>query len=148
MFGEDRQWFKEYLLLNGQGNFTGEVVVQINSDTKIFKDKNQTTLDQIVVGEKIVVVGKRDGDSFVASHVRSVMPKAKVFGEVTAKTDSSVTIKNNATGESKTVILNPDTKVSINGEARTAADIQVGDKGFVKLRIVSNMVAKVLKLFR
>jgi hypothetical protein len=138
---------KEKKLLEDE-RISGELVVKLNSDTKFHKDKNEIGADQVAVGDNIMVIGKRDGATFVANHVFVMQPKSRSFGEVTAKTDNTVTIKNNATGESKTVELNPETQISINGEAKTAADIQVGDKGFVKYRVAADLVAKVVKLFR
>ena len=77
------------------------------------------------------------------------MPAGKAFGEVTAKTDTSITVKNNVTGATTTFTTDADTQVKINGETQTLADVQVGDRGFVKFKTqVSGFLAKMINLFR
>ncbi|HYE22151.1 MAG TPA: DUF5666 domain-containing protein [Verrucomicrobiae bacterium] len=126
------------------------VVVKIHSQTKITGNNGQaTTLAAINVGDMVKAMGFIDNNVLKAEVINVSTPSQKVYGEVTAKTGTSVTIKNNATGETKTVTVNPETKVSINGEVKTAADIQVGDKGIVKFKaMLDTLVAKVVQLFR
>lgn len=136
---------------NGQ-----DVTIKTNAKTKIMvlgPGKKSATVSDIKVGATVWVAGKNDGSVHVASwvHVKSQHngEKKKVAGEVTAKTDTSITIKNNVSGQATTVPVNDETKVQVNGEAKTMADVQVGDKGVVKLKSVLNvMTAKFVHLFR
>lgn len=126
------------------------LIVTLNGDTKYRNGKDNTALADIAIGAKVVASGKLENSVYTASSVH-VMPakQPKVMGQVTAVTDTSVTVKNNVTGEEKVVALEPDTKVVVNGEVATAADIEVGDKGWIKLKAnVSAAVAKVVSLFR
>jgi len=126
------------------------VVLTINSDTKYRNGRDNTTLADIVIGAKLVASGKLENSVYTTAVVH-IMPvkQPKVMGQVTAVTETSVTVKNNVTGEEKIVALEPDTKVMVNGEVSTAADIEVGDKGWIKLKAnVSTAVAKFISLFR
>jgi hypothetical protein len=124
--------------------------VNVDANTKYFADKNQTvTLTDVKAGQQIVVSGTVSGSTLTAKNVRIIFPKGKVYGEVTAKTDTSITIKNNVTGTTQTFTTDANTKVNIDGEAKTQTDVKVGDKGFVKFKTtLSGMVAKVINLFR
>ena len=118
------------------------VAATVDSDTKFSGD--------VKIGSMVLVKGEvEENNTFEADRVMTVVRPQKAFGEITAKTDTSVTIKNNVTGESKTLVTNPDTKVTINGEANTTADIQVGDSGVIKFKaMLDSFVASVIKLFR
>lgn len=132
-----------------------DITIKTNSNTKIMvlgDGKQSGAFADIKVGATVWAAGKIDGSVNTASWVHVKGEKAqkrKVVGEVTAKTDSSITIKNNVSGQTTTVPVNDDTKVAINGEAKTMADVQVGDKGMVKIKTVLNVaVAKFVHLFR
>lgn len=132
-----------------------DVTIKTNSDTKIMvlgDGKQSGAFTDIKVGTHAWAAGKIDGSTNLASWVHlkgERAEKKKVAGEVTAKTDTSITIKNNVSGQTTTVPVNDETKVSINGEAKTMADVRVGDKGMVKIKTVLNvMVAKFVHLFR
>lgn len=129
----------------------GTVVVAVDADTKfMINGKTQIRLADIKAGDKVVIKGeKEDNNTLEADHVIVVIRPQKAFGTVTAKTDTSLTIKNSVSGTEKTVTINPDTKVSVNGEVTTAADIQVGDKGVVKFKAALDaFVATMIRLFR
>src|SRR5690606_3310748 len=126
------------------------LVITFNADTKYRSGRDNMTLADIAIGAKVMASGQLQNSVYTAAMVH-VMPvrQPKVMGEITAVTDTSVTVKNNITGEEKMVALEPDTKVKINGEVATAADIEVGDKGWVKLKNnVNVVVAKFISLFR
>lgn len=126
------------------------VIVTLNADTKYRNGKDNTALADIAIGAKVVASGQLQNSVYTAANVH-VMPvkQPKVMGEVTAVTDTSITVKNNTTGEEKVLALEPDTKVKVNGEVATTADIEVGDKGWIKLKAnVTAAVAKVVSLFR
>lgn len=129
----------------------GVVVVAVDADTKFsINGKTAIALTDIKAGDKIVIKGEtEDNGAFEADHVMVVVRPQKALGTVTAKTDTSVTIKNSVSGTEKTVTIDPNTKVQINGEVKTSADIQVGDKGVVKFKaMLDKFVAVVIKLFR
>jgi hypothetical protein len=136
---------------NGQ-----DVTIKTNADTKIMilgPGNKSAVVSDIKVGATAWVAGKNEGSVNMASwvHVKSQQTgnKKKVTGEVTAKTNTSITIKNNVSGQTTTVPVNDETKVQINGEAKTMADVQMGDKGVIKLKSVLNvMTAKFVHLFR
>jgi len=111
---------------------------------------NAETTATVAVGNRVLIKGVVEGSVYTAKMVH-VLPQrqSKFAGEVTAVTDTSVTIKNNVTGEEKVVTVEPETKVSLNGEVATTADIQVGDKGWVKFKTgVDAVIAKFISLFR
>ena len=126
-------------------------IVNVNSDTKFFAHKdNSVTLADIQVGDRIVASGKLAASVYTATHVWDLgIPAKKTYGKVTAKTDTSVTILNNATGTSQTFTVDGDSKIAINGEAKTIADINVGDAGVVKSKAKGDSLwAKIIRLFR
>lgn len=127
-----------------------QATVTVASDAKIVADKNKTiALADIQTGSQVVISGTISGSTLTANKVHVILPRGKAFGEVTAKTDTSITVKNNVTGVSQTFTTNGDTKVNIDGEAKTTVDIQVGDRGFVKFRTeISGVIAKFIALFR
>jgi hypothetical protein len=134
---------------NNDDGSTQDVTIKTNADTKITMLGAASTMASLKAGQTVWTMGKTDASANVASWVHIKAEKKKIMGEVTAKTDTSITLKNNVSGQTTTVPFNDDTKVSINGEAKTMADVQVGDKGKVKLNVVLDvMVAKFVHLFR
>jgi hypothetical protein len=133
-------------------NQPSELTITTDSDTKISALGDSTTAASLQVGYRVVVKGEKSNTDYVADWVQIKAEKAekkKIMGEVTAKTNTSITIKNNVSGEVTTVPVNDETKVAINGEAKTMADVQVGDKGRVKVKTVLGVVvAKFVNLFR
>src|SRR3989338_6571023 len=129
---------------------SGIAVVTVDADTKFSNGKTGIALADVKAGAHVMIKGEiEDGGGLEADHVAAVVKPQIALGEVTAKTDTSITLKNNITGESKTVTTNDDTKVVLNGEVKTMADVQVGDKGMVKFKaVVDSFVAKVIRLFR
>lgn len=128
---------------------TASLTVAMDEDTEVIGPGTQNNIANVAVGSSIMVRIEREDGEWVAEKIHLRAKGQVVFGEVTAKTDNSVTLKNNVTGETKTVLINPDTQIKINGEAKTAADIQVGDRGFAKLRLIADqLIAKVIRLFR
>ncbi|MBI2356413.1 MAG: hypothetical protein HYV13_04385 [Candidatus Doudnabacteria bacterium] len=127
------------------------VSVTTDSETKFTINRDtQIQLADIKVGNAVAVKGEmKDNNVFEADHVAVVIMPQKAFGTVTAKTDTSVTVKNSLTGDVKTFVTNPDTEVKINGETKTTSDIQVGDRGWVKFKAtLDTFVAKIINLFR
>jgi hypothetical protein len=133
-----------------------DITIKTNADTKIMildPGKKSAAMSDIKAGAIVWAAGKIDGSANLASwvHIKSEQSgeKKKIMGEVTAKTDTSITIKNNISGQTTTVPVNDGTKISVNGEAKTMADVQVGDKGVVKFKTVLNvMIARFIHLFR
>ena len=139
----------------GTSTAGSQVTVVTNSSTKLGDgdkdDDNKLTLSSLKAGDRVVVSGSVAGSVLTATNVRLLKAKAsaKAFGTVTAVTPTSVTITNAKTGVAQTVTTTADTKVMVDGEASTTADIQVGDRGFVKFKNdVSGMIAKFIALFR
>jgi hypothetical protein len=137
---------------NHPREISGNVTIAVSADTKM-----EGTLADLKAGQKVLIKGQVKDSGLVALSIRAVgedevkpkLHKSVAVGSVTAKTDTSVTLKNSITGTEKTVTVDPDTKVVINGEVATAADIQVGDKGIVKFKVmVDTVVAKIIRLFR
>ncbi|MBI4363310.1 MAG: hypothetical protein HY545_00475 [Candidatus Doudnabacteria bacterium] len=130
----------------------GQITVATNADTK--------TSGSVAVGDKVIVRGEIGADgSLEADSIRVIgeangkaeakAHKQVAFGEITAVTDNSVTIKNNVTGETKTLTTNDDTKVMINGEAKTTTDVSVGDRGMIKFKVMlDTFIATMIRLFR
>jgi hypothetical protein len=136
---------------NGQGT------VATNSSTKVTAkgdEDNNLTLASLKAGDRVVVSGSVSGSVLTAIRIRVFGNKKneqpnKAFGSVTAKTADSITVTNSLTGVSQTFMTNGDTKVNINGEVKTLADVQVGDRGWVKFKTeVSALIAKFIALFR
>ena len=128
-----------------------QVLVSVNSDTKIYgKDKTVLVFSDIKVGDKVKLAGSMSGSVLVASQiVNKSRPQVIAMGQVTAKTDNSVTITNSTTGQSQTVAVNGDTNIAINGQEAGLADISVGDVGWVKFKnVAGDLVAKIIRLFR
>ncbi len=129
----------------------GQVTVVINSDTKIRGNEDSSLVwSDLKAGDKVIVSGTISGSVLTATRIRDIsQPVAKASGKVTAVSANSVTITNGLTGASQTVMTNADTKVMINGESKTAADIQVGDSGWVKFKNEAGaLIAKFFNLFR
>jgi hypothetical protein len=143
------RWFA-----NVQNVTNGQVTINVDSNTKF---TGTDSLSSATVGKSVVAIGN-PSTNLLATRVSimGVKPdvpvpqkKAKAMGEVTAKTDNSITVKNSLTGDTKTITTDANTKVSINGEAKTVADVKVGDSGWVKFKTVgSTFVAKIVNLFR
>lgn len=127
-----------------------QATVAVTADTKIARDKDQAAaLASLKAGDQIVITGTLSGTTMTASKIHLIAVRGKAYGEVTAKTDTSITVKNAVTGVSQIFTTSGDTKVIVNGEAKTTADVQVGDKGFVKFKSdVSGLFAKFVALFR
>jgi hypothetical protein len=138
---------------------SGNATVKIDPQTK-FSDSASLSAD--LVGKSVVVLGKVNGTDLLATSVKLIsskdskdekksteVKKNKVMGEVTAVTDTSITIKNSLTGDIKTLITEPDTKITIDGQIKDPASIKVGDSGWVKIKAVgTTLVAKFAHLFR
>ncbi|MDP3741588.1 MAG: DUF5666 domain-containing protein [bacterium] len=127
-----------------------QATVNVTSDTKITREKDQSmALADLKAGDQLVITGNVSGTTMTASRIHLIAVRGKAYGQVTATTSNSITIKNAVTGVSSTFTTSADTKVSVNGESQTTADIQVGDKGFVKFKSeVSGLFAKFIALFR
>ena len=133
-------------LVKGQSATVG-----VNSETKFFIHKEgPVTFADIKVGDRVVASGKLEASVYLATHVWDLgIPAKKTYGKVTAKTDTSVTIQNNQTGTTQTFMVDGDTKIAINGEAKTIADVTVGDAGMVKSKSNgTSLWAKIVMLFR
>jgi hypothetical protein len=129
-----------------------EITVKTDANTKVYtsSDKKNTTLTlaNLAVGQKVTVTGTVSGTDALAKAV-VVINSGVVVGKVTAKTGNSITITNGVTSEVKTITTDADTKIKIDGETKTIADVQVGDSGWVKFKTVgTNLVAKIAHLFR
>jgi hypothetical protein len=127
------------------------LLLALNADTKYSARGNEASgLANIAVGEKVVVAGKLENNVYTATHVWDLgTPAQKSYGKVTAKTDTSITIQNSSTGTTQTFTVDGDTKIAVNGEAKTIADINVGDAGVVKSKPKGDSLwAKIIKLFR
>lgn len=128
---------------------TTDVTVKTDADTKFKMHGKEIVFADIKAGQRVVVMGEKDSTTWTANWVHVKAERKMVFGQVTAKTDTSVTFKNNTTGNTVTVPVTDETMVKINGETKTAADIQVGDSGFVKIKaVLDTMVTKFIHLFR
>jgi len=127
-----------------------QATVVVNASTKITGDKNDNfTLSNIMAGDQVIVHGTVTGTTLTATNINLKSVKKVAYGKVTAKTDTSVTITNTVTGTSQTVPVSTDTKVTINGETKTATDIAVGDSGWVKFKTRAGViVTKIINLFR
>lgn len=158
VFGTVASATSSSVVLNAKGGkhlpdlaVNGQVTVVISGDTKIMgNDETVLTWADLKAGDKVVVSGSIDGSVLAAKRIRDVsQPKVKASGEITAISGNFVTITNGLTGVSQTVTTNDDTKVMINGESKTVADIQVGDSGWVKFKNEAGvLIAKFFNLFR
>ena len=123
--------------------------VNVDANTKYTAEKLAVTLADVKPGMQVMVTGTVSGTTLTAQKVHIMFPKGKAYGEVTAKTDTSITVKNTVTGTTQTFTTDADTKVNINGEAKVATDINIGDKGVVKFKTrLAGLFAKVINLFR
>ncbi|HEX9502716.1 MAG TPA: hypothetical protein VF974_00120 [Patescibacteria group bacterium] len=124
--------------------------VNVNANTKYIAGKQPTvSLADVKAGQQVIIEGTVNGTTLTAQEVEIRLPKGKVYGAVTAKTGNSITVKNGVTGAMQTLTTDADTKVKINGETKTVADIQVGDRGFVKFKTtLAGFLAKIINLFR
>jgi hypothetical protein len=126
-----------------------DLTIKTNSESKISMNGQAVALTDIKVDSKILVKGQKVGNEFVADWIQIKNHNKGYVGEVTAVSATSITIKNNVTGNTIVIPVNGDTDVTINGETKAVTDIQVGDKGMVKVKAaVSGFFAKMIKLFR
>jgi|GEM_PF-4613716 len=125
------------------------VTIRLNSDTKFHLKGGEADSGDIEDGMKVMVTGRKDGDTLTAKRVRVMSDKKAVYGEVTAVSDDSVTIKDARTGETQTISLDSGAKVVVNGDKSSIDEIEVGDKGFVKVKsILGDIWGKVVRIFR
>src|SRR5581483_9071493 len=137
----------------------GQVTVKVDANTKFTGTDNASSISATSVGKSVLVVGNVTGSDLLATKVNVGFTKQEMkqekkaktvaVGEVTAVSANSITIKNNVTGDTKTITTDTDTKVNVDGVSKTVADVQVGDKGWVKFKTVgTTLVAKFVHLFR
>ena len=144
----------------------GKVTVKTDANTKLLNDGKTATVSDLKAGQMIVARGTTDGTTLTATSINLVAAKAqdedkdnkgaehsksknKVVGSVTAVTANSITITNSLTGVSQTITTNADTKVNIDGQTKSVADVKVGDSGWIRIRhIGTTIVAKFAHLFR
>ena len=101
--------------------------IQTTSSTTYRLGRETVTRDQALVpGNLLHAVGTRSGDTFTATAIH-VAP-ATLFGEVTAKTASTITITD-ATGATRTINVTSSTTYRIAGDDTPSLDdIAVGDR--------------------
>jgi hypothetical protein len=137
----------------------GKVTIKVDTNTKFVGTTNASSIDAASVGKNVLVMGNLTGSDLLATNVKILsakddenkneLKKQKAMGSVTAKTDTSITIKNAVTGDTKTITTDANTSVKINGETKALADVQVGDRGWVKFKTVgTTLIAKIVNLFR
>jgi len=119
-------------IANGQVN----IVVSNNAEFK--------------VGDRVAVSGTVNGVTLTAVKIHRLgTPANKAYGKVTAKSDSSISVQNTVTGAVLTFNIDGSSKITINGEAKTLADVNVGDAGKVKYTNSNGSLwARILSLFR
>ncbi len=132
------------------------VTIKVDSNTKFSGTGNDASISTTSVGKNVLATGKVTGTDLFATKVivngekaDKIEVKKKAMGTITEKTDTSITVKNSVTGESKTITTNANTQVKVDGEVKTVADVQVGDRGWVKFKTVgTTLIAKIVHLFR
>jgi hypothetical protein len=143
--------------MRGQADVGEEIVVKIDSETRIVMNGEELSGDELsaLVGQNVLIKARytKDGEGELETEPAQMVivtgQKQRVFGEITAVSDESITVKNSRTGESQIIELNSDTKIKINGENSEAGDIQEGDKVMVKIKAtVDSWIAKAISIFR
>jgi Domain of unknown function (DUF5666) len=112
------------LTLKGRGDKTQ--TVQLNASTTYQLGRTKGDKTDVKVGSRVVVEGSVSGETFTALTVHVALSNAG--GEVTAKTDDTITVKRRD-GKTTVLHLSKDTTFKVRGkEAATLADIKVGDR--------------------
>jgi hypothetical protein len=148
----------------------GKVTVKTDANTKFGNRDKKITLTDLKAGQSIVIKGINQGSTLTATMVNLVGVKSsdedqgkdnrsqnsehsksknKVVGAVTAVTANSITITNSLTGTSQIITTDANTKVNVDGQTKAVADVQVGDKGWIRIKhIGATLIAKFAHLFR
>jgi hypothetical protein len=134
---------------------TAHVSTITNGLVTIKTDSSTKFSTPVATGQNVVVMGNISGTDLLATNVKVLgaevkkVEKQAAVGKVTAKTADSITITNTLTNTTKTITTDADTKVKIDGEVKTIADINVGDSGWIRFKTVgTSMIAKAIHLFR
>jgi co-chaperonin GroES (HSP10) len=143
---EGDRWLNQYRAISGEVTATSDNSLTIENGERTFtvnttgaalvQVPNLTiSLNDIEVGDRVVVKGTKSDSTITASHVYVVpgnLHLAKTKGTVTAVNDGTITLQNKD-GESVTVHTTADTNVSQEGnEDATVADVEVGSEVKVK----------------
>lgn len=149
---------KETAVLHVPTVTNGMVVIKTDSKTVVTNEGKTAAMTDLKKDVNVVIMGTVSGSDLTASNIRIVKTVEKlkdhekdnvVAGKVNANTNGTVTITNGLTSVAKTITTDANTKVVIDGQVKTVADIQVGDSGWVKFKTVgTTLVAKVFHLFR
>lgn len=145
--GKHLGWFKEHKKDFKRNAFSGEVTtvssigftftakdgssLTVNTeDAKIVRLPNATLNAEIVVGDRVHVVGEKTDSNIVATTVYDFaanLHAAVAKGSVTAVSDDSITVQTDA-DSTITVNTNGDTKVvDADGNASTLAEVDAGE---------------------
>lgn len=99
--------------------------IKVNGATTYQVGKVAGTKADVTVGSRIEAEGSLSGDTFTATRIR--VEPARVGGEVTAKTSSTITVKGRD-GKTQTIHVSSATTYKVRGkDVATLADIAVGD---------------------
>jgi len=125
------------------------------SDTTQFKRKfgGTSSLNELSLNDQLLIIGNRKKNSdgshstteIEASYIRnmSIQRRFAVFtGEVTAKTDTTLTLKTQGRGI-QTVYISTNTKYAEKNKAISYASITIGDKILVKGELWDRATAKI-----
>lgn len=112
------------MTLKGRGDDTK--TIHLNSSTTYQLGRTKGDKADVKVGSRVVVEGSVSGETFTALTVHIALSNAG--GEVTAKTDDTITVKRRD-GKTTVLHLSKDTTFKVRGkDAATLADIKVGDR--------------------
>lgn len=131
-----------------------QATVATDANTKVTGQKKTTlALADVKAGDRVEINGNVSGTTLTAANIRDLgpVPPAPVTtsGKVTAVSATSITLQNGLANTSQTFTMDTNTKVTINGTAKTVADIQVGDAGMIKSKTAANIfTSKIITLFR
>ena len=99
--------------------------ITVNGSTTYLVGKDAGTKSDVIVGSRIVADGTKAGSTFTATQI--VIEPSVAGGEVTAKTNSTITVKGRD-GKPVTIHVGSGTTFRIFGkDPATLADIAVGD---------------------
>jgi Domain of unknown function (DUF5666) len=110
----------------------GDLTVQVNADTKIVVNGQAGKLSDIQVGFRAVArVPRNGGPAKVLRAAAAPQPGTYVAGLVDSAGGNAITIKKRD-GSTVTIPVNGDTKIRVNGNAGSLADIHTGYRAVVR----------------
>jgi len=136
-----------------------EVTCVINEDTEIRKGYRKLTTDDLLVGERVHVRARPEGENLIAEEIKRQEgeddgdddgpkpAKMELEGKILEITPESITVMDASTGE-QTAAITEDTVIRKGKDKLTVEDLKAGDRVHVKAKVEDDdsLTAEEIKL--